>query len=251
MNISRRSMLGTVSAALAGSTIKWLSLPSAGFSEAEIPKGSCILFQGDSITDAGRDRGAYYANMNGGMGHGYVHQIVTELLGMNPGKDLRIYNRGVSGNKVYQLRDRWEDDCMMLKPDVLSVLIGVNDFWHTLSGRYDGTAKVYEDDFIALLERTKNQLPDVKLIIGEPFVLHEGTSIEADRWRGAFEDYQAAARRVADQFQATFIPYQQIFSEALKKAPTSYWCPDGVHPSMAGNYLMAKAWLKAFDKAMK
>ena len=248
MKISRRSMLGGLSALFAGSTIhfpEWLSAPK------DVPKGATILFQGDSITDAGRDRGAYYANNYRGMGQGYVRHIVTELLAKHPDKDLNIYNRGISGHKVYQLRDRWEDDCLMLKPDILSVLIGVNDHWHTLSGRYDGSAKVYEDDFMALMERTKKELPNVKLIIGEPFVLHEGSSINPAEWKGKFEDYQAAAKRVADQFEAVFIPYQQVFDDALKKAPTSYWCPDGVHPSMAGNYLMAKAWLEAFGKLVE
>ncbi len=184
------------------------------------------------------------------MGQGYVRHIVTHMLGNHPGDGLQIYNRGISGHKVFQLSNRWEEDCMMLKPDVLSILIGVNDFWHTLSGRYDGTAKVYEDDFMALMERTKKGMPEVKLIVGEPFVLHEGTAIETPKWKGHFEAYQAASKRVADQFDAVFIPYQKVFDEALKEAPTSYWCPDGVHPSMAGNFLMSQAWLKAFGKVM-
>ena len=101
------------------------------------------------------------------------------------------------------------------------------------------------------MERTKKELPDVKLIVGEPFVLYEGTSINPDQWKGKFEDYQVAAKRVANKFDAVFIPYQQVFDQALKKAPTSYWCPDGVHPSMAGNFLMAQAWLEAFEKVVK
>ena len=138
MKISRRSMLGGISSLIAGLTL--------GFTETfstskDLPKGSTILFQGDSITDAGRERGAYYANDYGGMGQGYVRHIVTELLAKHPDKDLKIYNRGISGHKVYQLRDRWEDDCMMLKPDILSILIGVNDHWHTLSGRYGGVGR--------------------------------------------------------------------------------------------------------------
>lgn len=241
MPISRRSMLSSLPALAVIPAIHTQDKMS-------IPKGTTILFQGDSITDAGRNRGDYYANHGSGMGQGYVRQIATKLLGEHPSKALKIYNRGISGHKVYQLRARWEEDCLQLKPDVLSILIGVNDFWHTLSFNYEGTAKIYEDDFTALMDKTKKQLPDVKLIIGEPFVLHNGTSIRADKWRGAFEAYQAAAKQVADKFDGVFIPYQKIFTDALKTAPTAYWCPDGVHPSMAGNYLMAQAWLKAFKK---
>jgi len=246
--ISRRNLLKTLGLGVAGSA---LSFPLFARSSSPLETGTRILFQGDSITDAGRNRGDYYANRAGGMGQGYVRHIVTELLGQHPGKQLQFYNRGISGNIVYQLRERWEEDCLMLKPDVLSILIGVNDFWHTLSSGYKGTAEVYEHDFMNLMEHTRKQLPNVRLIIGEPFVLHEGTAIDADKWKGKFEAYQTAAKKVASRFDAVFIPYQSVFDQALKLAPTAYWCPDGVHPSMAGNFLMARAWLEAFEKVMR
>lgn len=247
MNVSRRKILGGLSALAGLPAFSWLNqleIPK------DIPKGMTILFQGDSITDAGRDKGAYYANDGRGMGQGYVRHTVTELLGSHADKDLKFYNRGISGHKVFQLRNRWKDDCLILQPDVLSILIGVNDYWHTLDWNYDGTSEVYERDFRGLLDQTKDQLPEVQLIIGEPFVLHDGTSIKKDKWEGAFEEYQVAARGIAKDYSATFIPYQEIFEEALKVAPTSYWCPDGVHPSMAGNFLMSSAWLDAFYKTV-
>ena len=123
----------------------------------ELPEGTTLLFQGDSITDAGRDRGQYYANNGNGLGKGYAYQISSHLLGEHPKKKLRIYNRGISGHKVFQLANRWEDDCLQLKPDILSILIGVNDFWHALNGRYDGTVDVYDTDLRKLLERTKSK----------------------------------------------------------------------------------------------
>ena len=208
--------------------------------------GKTILFQGDSITDASRSKENYYPNDMRGMGSGYVHHIVTELLGRYPGQDYRCYNRGISGHKVYQLADRWEDDCLQLEPDVLSILIGVNDYWHTLGGGYKGTVETYETDFRELLERTKNALPEVKLIICEPFAVAGGTAID-DRWKD-FPPYRDAARSIAKDFGAVFVPFQGIFDEALKTAPASYWCPDGVHPSLAGSYLMSQAWLKWFEK---
>ena len=129
-------MLGGLGALAATSVVPDFSKEASSIS---MPKGLTILFQGDSITDGGRDRGQYYANNARGMGQGYVRHITTELLGNHPGSELRIYNRGISGHKVFQLRDRWVDDCLILKPDVLSILIGVNDFWHTLDWGYQGT----------------------------------------------------------------------------------------------------------------
>lgn len=210
-----------------------------------------ILFQGDSITDAGREKERQLANNSGSMGRGYASLITAELLGMHPSKDWQCYNRGISGHKVHQLAARWQEDCLDLKPDVLSILIGVNDFWHTLTHGYKGTVDVYETDLRNLLDLTLVQLPDLKLIIGEPFAVDGGTAINNDDWFPTFNKYREAAKRIAKDYNAAWIPYQQIFDEALDKAPVSYWCPDGVHPAMAGNYLMAKAWLKAFDKVMK
>lgn len=212
----------------------------------QAPGNLTILFQGDSITDAGRDKAAYYPNNAAGMGRGYVFQIVSQLLGTQPGKDWKYYNRGISGHKVFQLADRWEDDCLQLKPDVLSILIGVNDFWHTLNN-YNGTVEVYETDLRKLLDRTLKAFPDLKLIIGEPFAVKGGTAID-DRWYPEFPKYQQAAKKIAQDYKAAFVPYQKVFEDALKLAPASYWCPDGVHPSMAGGYLMKEAWIKAFEQ---
>jgi lysophospholipase L1-like esterase len=226
-----------------------IAIPSlAGTVQTKAPKNApeklTILFQGDSITDAGRDKARYYANVTPGMGTGYVFQIVTQLLGANPDKDWKYYNRGISGNKVYQLAERWEDDCLQLKPDVLSILIGVNDFWHTLN-KYKGTVEVFEADLRNLLDRTKNQYPNLKIILGEPFAVKGGTAIN-DRWFPEFPKYQVAVRKIADDYKTAFIPYQKVFNEALQLAPAKYWCPDGVHPSMAGGYLMKEAWIKHF-----
>jgi lysophospholipase L1-like esterase len=157
--------------------------------------------------------------------------------------DLHIYNKGISGNKVYQLADRWDADCLALKPTVLSILVGVNDFWHTLVNGYKGTIKTYQDDYRALLDRTRKSLPDVKLIIGEPYALIGVKSVDAS-WYPAFNDYRHAAREIAESYGAIFIPYQEIYDKALHAAPGSYWTADGVHPSLAGAELMAQAWLE-------
>lgn len=206
--------------------------------------GAVVLFQGDSITDAGRERMKQQSNLAASFGTGYAFIAATRLLNENPEKDLSIFNRGISGNKVYQLAERWQRDCFDLNPSVLSILIGVNDFWHKLDGKYDGTVEKYEQDYKQLLTLTTKMLPEVKLVIGEPFALQETTAVN-EKWFPEFDGYRAVAKKMAEEFNAVFIPYQTIFNEAILKAPAKYWTPDGVHPSMAGCALMAEAWLEA------
>lgn len=207
-----------------------------------VERDDVILFQGDSITDASRKRDENSANNTRALGTGYALLAASQLLYGHAGKDLQVFNRGISGNKVFQLADRWDADCLELKPSILSILIGVNDFWHLLAGRYDGTIQTYRHDLTALLERTKKSLPKVKLIIGEPFAVNNVKSVD-DSWFPGFNEYQHAARDIAAKFDAAFIPYQSVFDKAIKTAPGSYWTHDGVHPSLAGAQLMAHAWL--------
>ena len=205
-------------------------------------KDNIILFQGDSITDSGRNREDNSYNNARALGSGYPMLAGAELLEKHASLNLKVFNKGISGNKVYQLAERWDADCLNLKPDILSILIGVNDIWHKLNGQYNGTVEIYRNDYIALLERTRKALPNVKLIICEPFAV-PGVKAVDDRWYPEFYGYQKAARDIAAQFGATFIPYQKIYDKVQKQAPGSYWTGDGVHPTLAGAQLMAQAWL--------
>jgi lysophospholipase L1-like esterase len=209
-----------------------------------LKKDDVILFQGDSITDAGRNRDEQSVNNTRALGSGYALLAASQLLHAHPEKNLQIYNRGISGNKVFQLAERWDKDCLQLKPTVLSILIGVNDFWHMVNGQYSGTVDIYRNDFNALLKRTKEALPDVKLIIGEPFAVPDVKAVDA-KWFPEFYKYQQAAKEVAESFGAVFIPYQAVYDKAAKSSSGVYWTYDGVHPSLAGSQLMAEAWLSA------
>lgn len=210
----------------------------------KIGEGTTILFQGDSITDAGREKTRELPNSGSSFGGGYAFLAASSLLKNYATEGPVIYNRGISGNKVFQLADRWQKDCLDLKPDILSILIGVNDYWHMRNGQYDGTVEVYEKDFRKLLTDTRAKLPGVKLVICQPFIL-TGTSAVDESWVAPFAPYQAAAEKICEEFDAIWVPFQKVFDEALKHAPASWWAPDGVHPSMAGAYLMAAAWMKA------
>ena len=210
--------------------------------------GKTIVFQGDSITDGGRRKDQLEPNAGGALGGTYPLLISAQILGAEGEQGTKFYNRGISGNKVFQLADRWEEDCINLKPDILTILIGVNDFWHLVNGNYDGTVEIYERDFMALIERTKTALPNVKIIIAEPFAVKGGRAI-TERWEKEFPAYQAAAKRVAEAHGTKWIATQALFDQALERGSADHWCPDGVHPSPAGHQLMAEAWIEALREA--
>ncbi|HEY4326936.1 MAG TPA: SGNH/GDSL hydrolase family protein [Mucilaginibacter sp.] len=245
--INRRNFIKNTSIA----TVATLSLPqivSAAFSATDVKKinldkNDVVLFQGDSITDWGRDHNKSLPNDTGSLGSGYVILAAGGLLLKHPDLSLKIYNKGISGNKVYQLAERWDADCISLKPNVLSIHIGVNDYWHTLTNGYTGTIETYIADYHKLLDRTKLALPDVKLVICEPFAL-KGVRAVDDKWYPTFDLFRKAARNIADEYHAAFIPWQTVFDKALELAPAPYWSLDGVHPAIPGEALMAQTWME-------
>jgi lysophospholipase L1-like esterase len=253
-HLPRREFLGSTLAAAGGMAGIGLSgCASSGSSSAAaltsgtrepiVSPGDVVLFQGDSITDAGRSREhADQPNAQAGLGTGYAWLAASGLLVARADARLEIYNRGISGNKVHQLAERWDAEALVLAPDVLSILIGVNDIWHSKSGDYDGTVEVYERDYHALLERTRAALPEVELVVCEPFVLRCGAV--DDTWFPEFDTYRAAARRVSDTHGATWVGFQAMFDQAVRYAPPEHWAGDGVHPSAAGAALMAQTWLR-------
>lgn len=210
-----------------------------------IEANDVIVFQGDSITDTGRNRGVRDANHPAAMGQGYAFLAAATLLAKYPQHKLKIYNRGVSGDKVFQLANRWQTDTIDLKPTIVSILIGVNDIWHMLAGNYDGTAKVYEDDLHTLIDRTRRELPEARIVLCEPFVTRTG--VVNDSWFPEFDVRRAAAKRQAETFNLTWVPFQSMFDAAVKEADPAYWAYDGVHPTLAGHQRMAQAWLRAVD----
>lgn len=208
--------------------------------------GSVVLFQGDSITDCGRDRWVGAPNSPAAMGHGYAFLVASHLLMSHADSSLQVSNRGISGDTVPDLERRWEEDCLALKPDLLSILIGVNDFAQDLGGAAGFSVAEYESGLRRLLERTRSRIPDTLLVLGEPFVLLSG-AIEAPMIP-LFAQRRAVARRLASEFGAAWVPFQETFDQAVgDSAPAVDWAEDGVHPTMAGHALMAKAWLKALQ----
>src|SRR6266536_2877872 len=231
--MSRRDFVTAAATAAAAS-----HLPIGAVTNQAPANGTVVLFQGDSITDAGRNRASTDANSAGALGSGYPLLVASAVLAARPGGALRFYNRGISGNKVPDLQQRWTTDTIDLKPDVLSILVGVNDFWHKLDHGYTGTVEDYERQYAALLEETRRALPRVRLIVLEPFVLRCGAV--DDRWFPEFDQRRAAAEQVAQRAGAAFVPLQRVFDDLARKINPQYWAADGVHPTPAGHAVIAE-----------
>ena len=175
--------------------------------------GKIILFQGDSITDAGRSREEVPANV--GLGVGYPYLVSANLLYNDAELNWQIFNRGISGNRVVDLYARWKIDALNIKPDILSILIGVNDTWHEKARQNGVEVPRYEMIFRMLLEWTKQELPETKLVLMEPFVfLSEAVD---ETWLDEIAARRAVVKKLAEEFGAIFIPLQDMFNEALKK----------------------------------
>ena len=205
-----------------------------------IQPGNTILFQGDSVTNAFRKPeevcNAYQ------LGSGYAMMVAARILATRPADGLSFINRGVSGEGVAGLRKRWQADCLDLKPDVLSILVGINDSRPTKE-QPGLSVEDYELQYRELLQATRDVLPTVRLVLCEPFVLPCGAVLPR-----AADDVAArgdAVNRLADDFDAAVVPLQDVFAEAMKKAPAEYWAFDGIHPTAQGHWLIANAWLKA------
>ena len=201
-----------------------------------------ILFQGDSITDGNRGR---TEDPNHIMGHGYAFSIASRLGADYPDRNLKFINKGISGNTVSDLSARWQQDALDLQPDVVSILIGVNDVLFRLKSKEALQPSGFEEAYKKLLIRTRKELPDALLVLNEPFVLPVGMVKEnSDRWTAEIRQCQQSVKKLAVEFNAVFISYQQVFSEACKNAPAEYWMWDGIHPTVPGHELMAREWIR-------
>ena len=152
---------------------------------------------------------------------------------------------------------RIKEDIINLKPDYMSLLIGVNDVWHELGGRHNGvSAEKFEKIYDMLIAEILEVLPNIKIFIMEPFVLEAGataaTETEPERWeyfKTEVPKRAAAARRIAEKYGFPFIALQEIFDDACQQAPNSYWLGDGVHPTPMGHWLIKNEWIKVFREA--
>jgi lysophospholipase L1-like esterase len=207
--------------------------------------GSRILFQGDSITDGGRGRNG---DPNHALGHSYAYLIAARYGASFPERKLAFFNRGISGNKVPQLAERWQRDTIELKPTVVSILIGVNDIWHPLNDGKPVSAEEFEAGYDKLLADTRAALPGVKLVLGEPFILRGAATRERwDTWQEHLQRFQGIVEKLAAKHGVALVRYQKAFDDATKRAEAEYWIFDGVHPTAAGHQVMADEWVRTVN----
>ena len=202
-----------------------------------------ILFQGDSITDADRSR-----TDNSRLGVGYARLVEASLGFDEPGKH-EFFNRGISGNRIVDLYARIKCDIINLKPDVMSILIGVNDVWHETGENPNGVDnekffKIYS----MLIEEVKEALPNIKIMILEPFVLKGcSTELHWDYFSKEVPMRAAMSRKIAEKYNLPFVELQAGFDKLAEAAPNEYWLGDGVHPSAKGHEFIKREWLKTFE----
>ena len=206
-----------------------------------------ILFQGDSITDCFRSRDSL-----DNLGSGYPLLVKAELGYTYPGKYCFL-NRGISGNRIVDLYARIKVDMINIKPDYLSILIGVNDVWHEFYEHNGVSSAKFEKIYAMLIDELREALPKTKIIIMSPFCLRasatDNTTDCPEKWSLFSQEVKnraEAAKRIAEKYGLVFIPLQELFDQAAREIGNIYWLRDGVHPTEMGHELIKRAWVNAF-----
>ncbi len=207
-----------------------------------------ILFFGDSITDAERNK-----NSDLEIGIGYPLLVKADLSYAYP-NEYEFLNRGISGNRSVDLLARIKRDCINLSPDYISILIGVNDVWHEISENNGLDTQRFEHIYDLIVSEIKEALPNTKIMIMEPFVLEGYNTCNTEEKPDRFKRFETgvaekakASGKIAEKYGLPYIKLQDKFDEALKKAPADCWLYDGVHPSSAGHKIIKEEWIKAFN----
>ncbi len=202
-------------------------------------RSPAVLFQGDSITECARCSDPVQdPDGVASLGYGYAFIASTSLLADQPGCGWTFLNRGVGGNRVTDLLARWHRDALALKPDVISILIGVNDS----QDRGDADHGIFEKIYRLLLEMTRVALPSTRLVLCQPFARE--TEHFSKLRLAILEDYSRIVRKLALETDAIFVPFQELFDRMVLEAPGEFWLPDGVHPSAPAHFRMAEFWLQ-------
>ncbi len=222
-----------------------------------------ILFIGDSVTDGGWGRSGGSSlpsekrsknDLNHIYGSGYMYLCATYYQGKFPERNYEFYNRGISGNTLEDMEKRWDKDVLNINPDIISILIGINDIDKFInkndSSEFDYAS--WEIRYRALLNSCLSRNNDIKIILCSPFVCNSGKLLKENK----FEEYNkmvekcsSIVRNIANDYKAIFIPFNELFNNLNKESikPNNYWIWDGIHPSPAGHYKMAELWIENFD----
>lgn len=248
----RRSFLqkSTLAALAAGFIPTLLTASNSGkYVEDGSSDGLTFLFQGDSITDGNRGRNN---DPNHIMGHGYAFSVASRVGADFPQKHLQFYNRGISGNKITDLQERWQTDTLDLKPDVLSILVGINDVMASIfNWENKTTISEFESIYDDLLRQVKEQNPDILFVLGIPFVYKIGEREQKwEEWKSETEERAKVVQKLAKKYDAVLVDYSSVFDKAMQNTSPDYWIWDGIHPTVFGHELMAREWMKQVSERL-
>ena len=204
-----------------------------------LKENDIVLFQGDSITDGNRGRNS---DLNHVHGHGYQYILASEMYADNLNKNINVFNRGTSGDRVADLFGRWREDCLNLKPTILSILIGINDIILEWDGGKGSDPERYEKIYRLLLDEVLEQNPDTFIVIMEPFFGEKKEPELNEFFKSLIGKYSEKTRKIAEDYNATFVPLQDMFDDYAKKTDIYKLLWDGVHPTTCGHQLIARRW---------
>ena len=205
-------------------------------------KQSQWLFIGDSVTDAGRDYQRRIGSFDS-LGEGYVAFISQALTALYPEKEIMVVNQGINGHKVTDLEARWYPDVLALKPDYVSIMIGINDVWRHFDQRFmhpkdlvdlETFQRTYQD----LIDQTKTQVKGIVLL--SPFMFETN---QADPMFAKLADYQAVVKQLAQANDLLYVDFQAVVDQYLKVQSSYILSNDRVHPNQNGHFLLAHTWL--------
>ena len=200
-----------------------------------------IVFQGDSVTDAGRDKRNYHH-----MGNGYAKFASALIAEAHPDVDFEFINFGISGNRTSELFDRFYKDCLEFEPDVISILIGVNDVWHRHNiHKIATTDEQTKLNYTCILERIKRE-SNAKILMMTPYILDHP---DVQSMRAEVDTINVFIKELAAKYADAFVPLDELFDEAMKTQPQAlYYSADGVHPNENGAKFIAKHYAEAMSK---
>jgi lysophospholipase L1-like esterase len=201
-----------------------------------LPSNPMILFQGDSITDAGRKRNIYEA-----LGEGYAMITAACVSASHPEYGARFINRGIGGNRIRDLRNRWKKDCLDLKPNLVSILIGINDVLGKPFWKEPTSTESFQSDYEYILEQTRCN-PEIRIVLLEPFLLSSNENYAKTKCN--LTPIIEITRKLSKHFKTVLIPLNDIFARAASVKNPYYWSVDGVHPTLAGHALIAQSWIR-------
>ena len=251
---SRRTFLKSAALAGVATAVSPASLLAAKPNRTDFPvsekeKNLVFLFQGDSITDGNRGRNN---DPNHIMGHGYAFSIGSRVGADFPHAGFTFYNRSVSGNRVPDLQQRWQTDTLDLHPDVLSILVGINDVDHAIKNNESiADVAAFEQGYRDLLQQSKMANPKTLFVLGLPFVYPVGNRKNNwEMWHDGVAARKEIVKKLAAEFEAVLVDYPSVFDRAMKTTTPDYWIWDGIHPTVFGHELMAREWIRLVGKRL-